>query len=488
MSGQKKITQIAMRVGETERQSLISFSSTIILTFVGFLSTAYFAHSLGAGLLGEYWIFLAYFGVFSVISDFGISGAAVKKISEGGDIDEYFTASLLIRLILTSVTVAIIIFLAFLFVDFSETGLFPYLIIALILSGFSSVISAGVYAKGKVGINQISLLADSLFRIAIQVAFVYAGFRTGGLAAGFIAGITVAILINIKYLKITFKRFSKKHIKNLFGFSFWTFLSSAFICVTAYAGTILIGYFMKSSDAGVYTTTLALTSVVIFSASALNTALYPKFCRWYAEQKTDFIENALSGIFTYSFLLALPAVCGGIILGKEILYYLYGADFAIGYSALLFLFAAQFAQIFVIAALMTVNSAGHPGWTFRVYAVQSFLILVLSFYLIPLIGISGAALAVMIANISGAAISLWYAGQFAKIRYQKIQIRNIILSSVLMTVFLLISKEIFLPDTWYKTIILVLAGGILYFIILLKADKNLKNNLKKILLDIGIRI
>ncbi|MDD4127651.1 MAG: oligosaccharide flippase family protein, partial [Methanomicrobium sp.] len=444
--------------------------------------------ALGAGLLGEYWIFLAYFGVFSIISDGGSSGAAVKKISEGHDSEEYFTASLVIRFILIAATVFIVILSASLFVDFGETGLLPFLLAAIIISGISSVISSGVYARGNVGINQISGLVDFLVRIAVQVICVYAGFLTGGLAAGFIAGLTAGIFVNLGHLKIHIKKFSRHHIKSLAAFSGWTFLSSAFMCITAYAGTILVGYFLKSSDAGIYTTALALTSVVTFSASALQTALYPKFSRWHAERNFEYIENALSRIFTYSLALALPAVSGGIILGKEILYYLYGADFAEGYSALIFLFIAQLAQIFVISSLMTINAAGHPDCAFKAVAIQSMAVLALNIIFIPFIGIAGAGLSLMAANIAGAIITLWYAGQFTKIKFQKTQIRNILFSVILMTAFLLFSKTILPPQSWYHALILVICGALVYCIILLKTDSEITNNLKVLLFDIGIKL
>ena len=58
-----------MNISSIQRQSLIFVVSTISLTIVGFVSTIYFAHSLGPAPLGAYFLFLAYFGIFNLVGD-----------------------------------------------------------------------------------------------------------------------------------------------------------------------------------------------------------------------------------------------------------------------------------------------------------------------------------------------------------------------------------------------------------------------------------
>lgn len=48
-----------MRIGPVQRQSLISLASTLALTAIGFLSTMFFAHTVGPAILGAYFIFVA---------------------------------------------------------------------------------------------------------------------------------------------------------------------------------------------------------------------------------------------------------------------------------------------------------------------------------------------------------------------------------------------------------------------------------------------
>ncbi|MCX5635893.1 MAG: oligosaccharide flippase family protein, partial [Planctomycetota bacterium] len=99
-----------MKINSIQRQSLITLSSTIVLTGIGFISTIYFAHTLGPAPLGAYFLFLAYFGILNLVGDGGFGGAAVKRISEGKEPNEYFSAFVFIRIVFLTVSVSLLLF------------------------------------------------------------------------------------------------------------------------------------------------------------------------------------------------------------------------------------------------------------------------------------------------------------------------------------------------------------------------------------------
>lgn len=72
-----------MSLSAIQRQSTISLTFTILITIIGFFSTMLFSHILGKDLMGVYYLFLAYYGIFNMIGDGGFGQAAVKRISEG---------------------------------------------------------------------------------------------------------------------------------------------------------------------------------------------------------------------------------------------------------------------------------------------------------------------------------------------------------------------------------------------------------------------
>ena len=142
-----------MNISSIQRQSLIALGSTICsLTAIGFLSTIYFAHVLGPGPLGAYFLFIAYLGIFNLVGDGGFGGAAVKRISEGKEQNEYFSAFVFVRIALLAVSVTALIWAEPYFKDATSSGIFFWLLLALIISVFWGIAGVGIYGAGKVGI------------------------------------------------------------------------------------------------------------------------------------------------------------------------------------------------------------------------------------------------------------------------------------------------------------------------------------------------
>ncbi|WP_298665172.1 oligosaccharide flippase family protein, partial [uncultured Methanofollis sp.] len=317
-----------MGIDPVRRQSLISLSSTLILTAVGFVATMYFAHALGEVAYGIFSLFLAYYGIFNLVGDGGFGGAAVKRISEGKDQDAYFTAFLLLRVALLAVSVVVVLALSDLLTADGTSSMVPWLIIALIFGVLAGVLGNGLYGEGMIGASQTANLLNNVVKVLIQVIAVLLGYGIAGLVGGFVFGMFVGSLFCLRYIHLRLARFTTAHLKNLLAFSFWIFLTSSGAMVFSHADTILIGYFMSPADVGVYRIAFQFTTAATFTTMALHTTLYPKISRWHTRGALDLVKLSLSRAFTYSLLLAVPVAVGGWILGDRLLYFFYGAGFA----------------------------------------------------------------------------------------------------------------------------------------------------------------
>ena len=69
-----------------------------------------------------------------------------------------------------------------------------------------------------------------------------------------------------------------------------------------------------------------------------------KVSLWYAQQEQNAIAQSLTRATTYSLIFALPMLTGGILLGHNLLYYLYGASFAAGTTALIIIIVMRVIQ------------------------------------------------------------------------------------------------------------------------------------------------
>lgn len=474
-----------MNVNPIKRQSLISLLSTMAVTTVGFLSTMYFAHFLGPAPLGEYFLFLAYFGVFNLIGDGGFGGAAVKRISEGMEQNEYLSAFVFLRIILLVASVSALI-LIFFYTEMITPGIFLWLLLALVISVFSSCTANALYGAGKTGIFQITVFLDAFMRTIVQVVAVFIGFSAGGLAGGFVFGMIVGGFINFWYIDLRLARFRLFHIKNLLGFSMWSFLASSGAVVYNYADTILIGYFLGDTDVGIYRTAFQLTSVATFTTLAFHMVLYPKISGWQAQNNLAAIENALARAFTYSLILAVPVCIGGWILGERLLYFVYGSSFARGADTLYLLFLVQIANVFMFLGTMCLNSINRPKDAFLVTAVASITNIVLDFYLIPVFGISGAATATLIAMILNAGIALFLLSRIISVKIEVIPVRNIVIAASIMGIVIEMLR-LFVP---FSNVLMVLfavcIGAGLYILILLKIDTGIHDEIQDLIHTLGL--
>ena len=475
-----------MNIGAIQRQSIIALSSTIALTVIGFLSTIYFAHSLGPAPLGAYFLFLAYIGILNLIGDGGFGGAAVKRISEGKEPNEYFSAFAFIRIVLLALSVSLLLVAEPYFKDLTSEGIFFWLLLALIVSVFSSITGIGVYGAGKVGIIQISGFIDALIRTIFQIIAVFLGFGVAGLTGGFVGGLLAGGLMNFRYLDLKLVRFGISHLKNLSGFSFWIFLTASGSLVFSYVDTILIGFFMTTADVGIYRTAFQLTSIAAFVTLAFHTVLYPKISNWGIQGQVADIENSLARAWTYSLFLAIPTCIGGWILGDKLLYYLYGESFVEGASALYFLLLVQVVNVFMFLGTMSLTAINRPKDAFLVTAIAAVANILLDLALIPVLGITGVAVATLIAMTLNAIGALILLSRFISIKFEYESVKNILYAAGFMGIIVMFIR-VLLPLTHVLTVLaLVIIGALIYILILFKLDRKIHDEIRDICVNLGI--
>ena len=475
-----------MKISSIQRQSVITLFSTIALTSIGFLSTIYFAHTLGPAPLGAYFLFLAYFGILNLIGDGGFGGASVKRISEGKEPNEYFSAFAFIRIVLLALSVSLLLVAEPYFKDLTSSGVFFWLLLALIVSVFSRLTAIGVYGAGKVGVSQISSFVDSLIRTIFQIIAVYVGFGVAGLIGGFVGGLIAGGLMNFRYLDLKIVRFKLSHLKNLSGFSFWIFLTASGSLVFSYADTILIGFFMSNADIGIYRTAFQLTSVATFATLAFHTVLYPKISNWGIQGQIAEIENSLARASTYSLFLAIPTCIGGWILGERLLYYLYGASFVAGAPALFFLLFVQVVNVFMYLGTMSLTALNRPKDAFRVTVIASIANILLDVALIPVLGITGAAVATLVAMTVNALGAYLLLSRVISVKFEYGLVKHIVYASGIMGIFLLVIYFLFPLTHVLAALAAVILGAIIYIWVLFKLDQKIHDEIRDLIVNLGI--
>jgi len=475
-----------MNIEPVRRQSIIHISTNIAITIIGFLSTVYFAHVLGPSILGAYFLFLAYFALFNLVVDGGFGNATAKRISEGMDQEEFFSASTALRLLLLVLSLILMFALSPFLVDLNSADLFWWLILALIVNVPLGILWFGNYGLAKAGVIQASNLLNNLARIILQVAFVFLGFQLAGLTGGFIAGLAAGCLFNYRYLELHLRRFTLVHLKSLFTFSFWIFLAMSGILVITTADVVLIGYFMSNADVGIYRVALQLASMGVFVALALENVLYPMFSRWNEEGDLGLIATSLSRAYTYSLVLAVPFCVGGWLLGDKLLYYLYGEAFVLGTMALFVLLPLYVVYIFQYFPMMTLNALNHPKDSFWITVVGVLVNIALNILLIPVIGIIGAAVATIISILVSAILGHKVLGNYVTVEMEIKPVFHIMAATGVMAL-VVGGLRLVIPVVHLGYLVaLVIIGAIVYIVLLLRIDRGIHDEVKELVVQTGI--
>ena len=475
-----------MSLSAIQRQSTLSLFFTVLITLIGFFSTMLFSHILGKDLMGVYYLFVAYYGIFNMIGDGGFGQAAVKRISEGKEQNEYLTAYACLRGLLIVVSTVILLTLSPLFIDLQEYNIVLCIILTIAAAAFGNTITMGVYGLGHVGVKNVGVGMGELARIIVQIGTVLLGYSVYGLIGGYIAGIIVSGILCIKYFTFRPAKFGFRHIKSLFAYGFWIFLISTGSLAFSYTDTIFIGYFMTNGDVGVYRTAFQFTSAAAFITAAIAPTLTPKISRWSKDNEWEKIVYPVSRGITFGLILAVPVLFGGIFLADKLLHYFYGADFAAGAAACCILFAVQIVSVFTTFLGTALSASDHAKQSFYATATAAVVNIILNCILIPILGINGAAISTLISYSLNAVLIAYFLRRYISIRIEKRPIFHIIISAAVMGIFVFI-YTLFVPlDNVILTLIPVAVGAFIYFFLLFKIDRGIRDEIAGMAKTFGI--
>ena len=476
-----------LQTGDVQRQSFLHFGTSVSVMVLGFLSTMAITHlTESPGVPGGYFLFLAYLGIFSLISSGGLGGAAVSLMGLEGRRIEYFSAYLTLRIILLSGSMILLVLLAPVLVDLSTAGLLPWLIGAVVATACVDITGTWLYGSGRAGYIQISTLIQNLVRILVQVLAIMAGFGVAGLAGGVIAGLIAGSLYLIPICRVRPGQFSRQAAEDLIRFSFWSLLASGGMVIYGNIDTILLGYYGSSSDVGLYRIALQLASFALFSALALNTILYPKFASWRSDERKEWIPGALARAVSYSLLLALPVCVGGMILGNRLLYFLYGSPYQAADLVLSLLLMAQVAYVFVFLWTMTLSALGLPRSAAVPALIASAMNIPLNLLLIPAYGITGAGAAILITVIIHVFVAGRILSRHIPLTPDMRAIRSIGIATLTMA-FVIVLWVLIIPLTHVLLVAgCVLLGAGTYFLTLVRLERGINNALRVMMQEMGI--
>ena len=136
--------------------------------------------------------------------------------------------------------------------------------------------------------------------------------------------------------------------------------------------------------------------------------------------------------------------------------------------------------------MMCLGALDHPREPFSVTAVAAAVNIVLDLILIPILGISGAALATLITFALYAVLGYRVLSGFISVRFERTALKNIVLASSLMGIVVFILRLIIPFMSLFALVGIVALGGLVYLVILIKIDSGIHDELRELSEQLGL--
>ncbi len=438
----------------------------------------YAARVLGAAGWGAFSYAISLAGFFTIFSDFGVSSILTREAAKNDTFRlKYLSTIFFIKLILAGISLTLIIFAAPYFTKIEEAKyLLPIIAFVMTFDTLRNMAIAFNNALEKMEVNAVINISTNIAIVGLGIAFLLISPKSSYLAVGYALGTGVGLAIAAgtlrKYFKDIFSRFSRELIVPILK-SAWPFTLLGLLgIIMINTDTIMLGWMRSAAEVGFYSAAQRPIQFLYALPAVLATSIFPNLARW-AKSNDKKFGFLLGRSMILVFAAAFPLCLGGIILGPEIIYLLYGAPYyasILAFQILMLTLLAAFPSTLIGNAIFAYDRQKSFIGFIGLGALSNVL---LNFFLIPWFGIYGSAAATIFAQLLAIGF-IW--AKMKKINYFEVfpHLKKIIFTTAIMVFFVLLLK--YLGVIFYLNIIF---SALIYFLILYLLKEPILTEIKK---------
>jgi len=462
--------------------TVILFIVILIASFVAYLFRIFLARNFTVSEFGSIYSIMAFFGLFAIIQDFGLSTALAKYISEFKAKKQLKRIKTIILssfvFLLCSTTIFGIIFI--IFSDFLANNFFhnPSLAIYIKVYSISIMLSPSLTIFKAIFQGYQNMFYFSLVDL-LQTSFIliftliFLSFNLGLMAPflSYIVMYIISILFYIIFIKKIFPSFWKIkcnfeksiHIE-LIKFSLAVIFTSVAGIIFNYTDSAMITYFRTLNEVGLYNASYPTAKILWMLSGALTLILLPLSSELWAKKDIFRLKEGIKLLYKYSFILIIPISLVFFVFPEFILSFLFGLSYIEASNVLRLLsIGTIFYVIFQINNSILIG-IGKPEQVSKVMLFAAFLNLVGNFFLIPKCGIIGATTATIISFVLITVLSFFRLNRFIKFGFVAKEFLLILSNSLLFLIIITLIKTYLQANIWVVLITSLGLGSIIYFI------------------------
>jgi stage V sporulation protein B len=275
----------------------------------------------------------------------------------------------------------------------------------------------------------------------------------------------VAIVVARETISQIFHNFRKNIAFEIFKNGWPIAISGAFGMVMLNIDIFMLGIWRTTTEIGLYVAGQKIIQVIFTIPALLASGIFPTLSSIVKTGNKEQENNLNEKSILLVFILTIPLIVGGFILAEPLLKFIFGLEYTQGVSAFKLLLLGT---IFLFPGIMIANlvlAHNQQKKVFKYVITATCMNVILNFILIPKIGIIGAALATLIAQIINYGFT-W--NKMNKISPFKIfpHLNKIVISTVIMGIVS------FILNTFELNVLLNITISVCLYLILLYVLKE----------------
>lgn len=386
-------------VAVVARNSAFVLGMQVVLKILAFLFNIYVVRRLGAVHFGQYAAVMAYVAIFSIFTDWGMSPYAVREMAKDRRQTSWLLPNIVAIRVVLSLIVAFIAPLSALWLG-KESDMVLGILIAsagLLLYAFQGPLDSALTARERLDYTSIFTLVARLVFWGLGVLLLIRGMGFIGLIIASLADVAVVIVLSgwalyrlgVGRMTVSVRRWPQLVLAALpFGIS-----SISYVFMQRF-DTVLMSFVLTDAAVGWYNVPWTLINMVLLVAQSIAISIYPSMVRSHTEDPESLTRVVWMAI-KYLLVVCLPITLGGTVMADRIIITLYGEEFVDSIRVLqVMLWAVP--SLFLLELLGRVASTLHlERAAARINVINAVVTVVLNLILVPTLGITGAALALV---------------------------------------------------------------------------------------------
>lgn len=185
--------------------------------------------------------------------------------------------------------------------------------------------------------------------------------------------------------------YPKKIIKH----SYPMFLAASLMFIMSYIDNFMIAYYLDEYQVGIYSACINLSMIITFIPIAIGGYIAPKVAKYYAQKNIEEVKNIFKNSLIIIFLVTLPIFLLMYIYAETLLG-LFGTAFMVATTTLLITNIAFLSEALCGPVGFVMNMTDNQHVFMRILFISLLINIIFNALLIPLYGINGAAIAMLL--------------------------------------------------------------------------------------------